>query len=113
MGGFARRRSLKRIRRLSRQRRRRSATSSRSRRCASKRVIAKGHVKVESIRLNIDASELSYDPVAQVLHARGSQTTRITIFDKEKGTTSTAGELEWNTATDQFRVKDLAGKVQP
>jgi hypothetical protein len=65
------------------------------------------------MRLDVDARELSYDPVAQVLHAHGGENTPITIVDKEKGTTTTAGELEWNTATDQFRVKDLAGKVQP
>ena len=78
-----------------------------------KRVLATGHARVESERLNIDASELSYDPVAQVLHARSTEGVPITIVDKQKGTTSTAGELEWNTATDQFRVKDLSGKVRP
>jgi lipopolysaccharide export system protein LptA len=78
-----------------------------------KRVLATGHAKVESERLNIDASELSYDPVAQVLHARGTDGAPITIVDKQKGTTSTAGELEWNTATDQFHVKDLSGKARP
>ncbi|MEA2709270.1 MAG: hypothetical protein QOF78_1871, partial [Phycisphaerales bacterium] len=35
-----------------------------------KRVLARGNVKVESTRMNIDARDLSYDPVAQVLHAR-------------------------------------------
>jgi hypothetical protein len=77
-----------------------------------KRVLATGKVRVESQRMNIDASELSFDPVAQVLHARGSEGVPMTIFDKEKGTTSTAGELEWNTASDQFRIKDLSGKVR-
>ena len=77
------------------------------------RVVARGKVKVQSTRLDVDARELSYDPVAQVLYARGDQNTPITVFDKEKGTTSTASELEWNTATDQFRVKGLGGKVQP
>jgi lipopolysaccharide export system protein LptA len=78
-----------------------------------KRVTAVGNVRVESTRLDIEAREISYDPVAQVLHARGTPNTPITVIDKETGTPTTAGELEWNTATDQFRVKDLAGKVQP
>jgi hypothetical protein len=72
-----------------------------------------GHAREESVRMNIDAAELSYDPISQVLHAVGSENAPISIVDKEKGTTSTAGELEWNTATDQFRVKDLYGKVRP
>jgi len=78
-----------------------------------KRVTAVGHVKIESVRLDVEARELSYDPVAQVLHARGTPEKPITVIDKEKGTTTTAGELEWNTATDQFRIKELGGKVQP
>jgi hypothetical protein len=78
-----------------------------------KRALARGNVRVESMRLNVDARELSYDPVAQVLRAYGGENAPITVFDKEKGTTSTIGELEWNTATDQFRVKELTGKVQP
>jgi len=78
-----------------------------------KRVTAVGNVRIESARLDVRAREISYDPVAQVLHARGSHDAPITVVDKETGTPTTAGELEWNTATDQFRVKDLAGKVQP
>jgi hypothetical protein len=79
-----------------------------------KRVLASGKVKLESERLNVeDATHLSYDPIAQVLHARGGENTPMTIFDKQNGTPSTVGELEWNTATDQFRIKDLSGKVRP
>jgi hypothetical protein len=76
-------------------------------------VTARGNVKVESMRLNVDAPELSYDPVAQLLHARGDQNASIVVFDKKTGTSSNVSELEWNTATDQFRVKGLSGKVQP
>ena len=61
----------------------------------------------------MDASRLSYDPVAGVLRAYGSEASPMTVFDKQQGTTSNAGELEWNTKTDQFRVTGLSGKVRP
>jgi hypothetical protein len=78
-----------------------------------KLVTADGHVRVESARLNVDGSRLTYDPVAGVLRAFGSDGAPLTVVDKERGTSSTAAELEWNTKTDQFRVTGLSGKVRP
>jgi hypothetical protein len=77
-----------------------------------KLVTAAGHVRVQSTRLNVDATRLSYDPVAGILRAAGDEKSPITVFDNEKGTSTTAGELEWNTRTDQFRIRELSGKVR-
>jgi hypothetical protein len=49
----------------------------------------------------------------QVLTAFGDEASPIAVFDREKGTTQTASELEWNTKTDQFRIKGLRGRIQP
>jgi hypothetical protein len=77
-----------------------------------KRMTVRDHVGVESTRMNIDAQELNYDPLAQVLTATGNQGTPVVIFDKTNGSTTTAGQLDWNTRTDQFKVQRFGGKMR-
>jgi hypothetical protein len=77
-----------------------------------KRVIASGNVEVKSARANLEAGDLAFDPVAQVLTARGDQGNPVTMFDNVTGSTTQAGEVQWNTRTDQFQVKELRGKVR-
>jgi hypothetical protein len=77
-----------------------------------KRVTVEDDVHVTSPRLNFDAHTMSYDPIQQVLTAAGDETNPILVFDNPSGSTTTASELEWNTKTDQFKVKKLTGKMR-
>ena len=77
-----------------------------------KRITVRDNVRVTSNRMNFDAHDLSYDPLAQVLTASGDEANPVVVFDNKDGSTTTASELEWNTKTDQFRVKRLGGKVR-
>jgi hypothetical protein len=77
-----------------------------------KRITVRDNVHVTSNRMNFDAHDLSYDPLAQVLTASGDEANPVIVFDNKDGSTTTASELEWNTKTDQFKVKRLGGKVR-
>lgn len=77
-----------------------------------KSVVAHGDVKVTSQRLNLDANDLTYDPLAQLLTATADPTTPITFFDAQTASTTTAAEVQWNTKTDQVRVKALSGNLR-
>ena len=69
-------------------------------------------VHVTSTRLKFDAQQLSYDPLAQLLTATGDEANPVVVFDNTNGSTTTASELQWNTRTDQFKVKKLTGKMR-
>jgi hypothetical protein len=77
-----------------------------------KRVDIRDNVHVISPRLDLDATALSYDPISQLLTARGGERNPLIVFDKATGAKQTASELIWNTQTDQFRIVDLAGRMQ-
>ena len=77
-----------------------------------KRVTAAGDVHVQSKRLNFDGPNLAYEPDAQILMATGDANHPVTVYDNESGSTSQAGELWWNTQTDQFKIKKFTGKVR-
>jgi hypothetical protein len=55
---------------------------------------------------------MSYDPIQQVLKAGGDERSPVTVFDNESGGTTAASDLEWNTKTDQFKIRKLTGKMR-
>jgi hypothetical protein len=77
-----------------------------------KQVAMDEKVHVESPRLNFDARNMSYDPIQQVLKAAGDERSPVTVFDNESGGTTAASDLEWNTRTDQFKIRKLTGKMR-
>ena len=77
-----------------------------------RRITVRDDVHVASDRMNFDAHELSYDPLAQLLTASGDEANPVVVFDNKDGSTTTASELQWNTKTDQFKVKKLGGKLR-
>ena len=77
-----------------------------------KRVTVDDDVHVTSPRLNFDAKTMAYDPIQQNLTAGGDERNPITVFDNESGGTTTASDLQWNTGTDQFKIRKLTGKVR-
>src|SRR5439155_11839357 len=72
-----------------------------------KGLIATDNVMVTSTRLNVDAKELSYDPVGMLLKAKGYESAPVTVLDNQSGSSQMASELEWNTRTDQFKIIKL------
>jgi hypothetical protein len=77
-----------------------------------RRVSVHDNVHVESNNLKFDAHDLSYDPIAQILTANGDENNPVVVFDNKDGSSTTASELQWNTKTDQFKIKKLGGKVR-
>jgi len=76
-----------------------------------RKVTADGDVHVVSQRMNVDARHLTYDSQEQVLVATGTDLNPVVVFDNGNGSTHNVQELWWNTKTDQFKVRELAGKV--
>jgi hypothetical protein len=77
-----------------------------------RRVVCQDNVHVTSNRLNFDARQLTYDPVATLLTASGDDASPVVVFDNTNGTTTTASQLFWNTQTDQFKLTKTSGKVR-
>jgi len=77
-----------------------------------RRITVRDNVHVASDRMDFDAHELSYDPLAQLLTAFGDEANPVVVYEKKDGSTTTASELQWNTKTDQFKVKKLGAKVR-
>lgn len=77
-----------------------------------RQVTAAGDVSVTSQRLNFTSANLAYHPLEQVLTATGGPAGPVTVVDNQTGSQTAADELRWNTKTDQFRIRNLSGKVR-
>jgi hypothetical protein len=77
-----------------------------------KRLTVDDDVHVTSQRMNFDARRMAFDPIQQMLTASGDESGPVTVFDNASGGTTTASDLEWNTGTDQFKIKKLTGKMR-
>ncbi len=76
-----------------------------------KQITVIGDVQVRSTRLDVDADDLTFNPITQILTAHGDPNHPVTVFDHKTGTTQTTTDLFWNMATDTTRMKNATGRI--
>jgi lipopolysaccharide export system protein LptA len=76
-----------------------------------KRLVAEGQVRMISQKLGFTAAEAVYDPVTQVITARGSLREPAQLLDEQGLSTGTFDKLVYNTSTDQVQITEFHGNM--
>ena len=79
---------------------------------SSGRSTSPARVRVTSTKFDVDAEDLSFDPIHQVIIAHGDPEHPVTVFFHETGSYQTMTYLYWDMATDTVRMQGASGKFQ-
>jgi lipopolysaccharide export system protein LptA len=77
-----------------------------------KKMTATGHVLVHDGDKLIQADEVSYDPITEILTAGGADDDLVIVTDMKTGGEETFQEAEINTRTNQFTATNVSGHAR-